>query len=253
MALTSLAATVRSDAFWAVRQSAAHALARFAPARATSPAATSGSGPSDASSAGGAGPDSIARDALIAATRDADARVRQAAASSLAAFTGAGVGDALRALVGADSSYIVRGAALIALAQVDPTSATPAIGEALRHESWLDIERTAAVRALAFVPTEAAWDTLLTFLAPATVRETREAAIASLLARSKGREAELAQALVPVLNAPDFYSRADAAAALGQLKQPSSIAPLEVRRQVEAESRVINAIDAAIAEIRGTP
>ena len=253
MALASIAAAARSDAFWAVRQSAAHALVHFAPAGTTSHAATSGSAPARGASALGARADSVARNALIAATHDADARVRQAAASSLSAFTGGGVVEALRALVRADSSYFVRGSALIALAQVDPTSATPAIDEALRHDSWLDIERTEAVRALAFVPTEAAWDTLLTFLAPSRVRETREAAIASLLARSKGREAELAQALVPVLNAPDFYSRADAAAALGQLEQPSSIAPLEARRRVEAESRVINAIDAAIAEIRGTP
>jgi HEAT repeat protein len=176
--------------------------------------------------------------------------VRQSAASSLASFPGSGVAAALRALTNSDSSYIVRGAALIALAKVDPAAAEPAIHEALHRDSWLDLERTAGVRALADVPTEAAWDTLLTFLAPSVVRETREAAIQSLLSRAQGREAELAQALVPVLDAPDFYSRADAAAALGRLKQAASIAPLEARRKIEAESRVINAIDAAIAEIR---
>ncbi|HEX6966905.1 MAG TPA: M1 family aminopeptidase [Gemmatimonadaceae bacterium] len=235
-ALPSLATAARHDAFWAVRQAAAEALSKFAP--------------SNSGRALRSGAETIARAALIAAVGDSDARVRQAAASSLASFPGPDVVSALRGRTNTDSSYFVRGAALIALAKVDPTAATPAINEALHRDSWLDIARTAGVRALAYVPTEAAWDTLLTFLAPSVVRETREAAIASLLARSKGREAALAQALVPVLDAPDFYSRVDAAVALGRLKQAASIAPLEARRKVEAESRVINAIDAAVAEIR---
>jgi aminopeptidase N len=234
-ALPSLATAATGDRFWAVRQAAVEALPKFA---------------SDSVHVRRADMDALARTTLIAATRDSDARVRQSAASSLASFPGSGVVAALRALTSTDSSYIVRGAALIALAKVDPAAAEPAIHEALHRDSWLDLERTAGVRALADVPTEAAWDTLLTFLAPSVVRETREAAIQSLLSRAQGREAELAQALVPVLDAPDFYSRADAAAALGRLKQAASIAPLEARRKIEAESRVINAIDAAIAEIR---
>ncbi|HEY9450356.1 MAG TPA: HEAT repeat domain-containing protein, partial [Gemmatimonadaceae bacterium] len=151
-----------------------------------------------------------------------------------------------------DSSLRVRGAALISYARVDAPAALPVIRETLGRDSWLDIERTSAVSALAFVDTPEAWDMLLPYLAATVDRHTRQAAIAALVARAEagGREADAAAAMEPVLNAPDFYSRAAAAQALGKLGQPSSIPALEARRRVEAESRVINAIDAAAAEIR---
>jgi HEAT repeat protein len=69
-------------------------------------------------------------------------------------------------------------------------------------------------------------------------------------ATKSGRQADAAAAIEPVLDAPDFYSRASAAQALGTLGQESSLPALEARRKAEAESRVINAIDAAAKEIR---
>jgi aminopeptidase N len=252
MALASIAAAARNDDFWAVRRSAVQALQHFSPERAAEAARGNGaaaSGPRE-TIALGAMTDSVARDALLSAVRDTDARVRQSAASALAAFPGASAVRALSTLSQSDSSYYVRGDALVTLAKLSPDAAAPAIQRALQQDSWLEITRTSAVQALAFVPTPAAWTTLLGLLDPSTDPRVRLAAIGSLLARSSGHEAELAHALVPVLDAPDFTSRATAALALGQLGQRTSIAPLEARRAKEAESRVINAIDAALEAIR---
>ena len=89
------------------------------------------------------------------------------------------------------------------------------------------------------------------YLGSGTARNTRVAAIDALTARAAGHEAQVAAAIEPLLNVDDdIFVRIEAAGALGELKQPSSVAALEARRKVEAESRVINTIDASLAAIR---
>ena len=229
LAAAAVANAARGDAFWAVREAAASALKKFASAS-----------------------DSVAATALLVASADSDARVRESAATSLAAFSGERVEARLRGLARGDSSLFVRGAALGSYAQLDPSAAFAVIRETLGRDSWLDIERTSGVLALEFVDTPEAWNMLLPYLAFTTDRHTRQAAIATLTAKARkdGRQADAAVAIAPVLDAPDFYSRASAAQALGALGQEASLPALEARLKVEAESRVINAIDAAAKEIR---
>ena len=229
LAAAAVANAARGDAFWAVREAAASALKKFASAS-----------------------DSVAATALLVASADSDARVRESAATSLAAFSGERVEARLRDLARGDSSLFVRGAALGSYAQLDPSAAFAVIRETLGRDSWLDIERTSGVLALEFVDTPEAWNMLLPYLAFTTDRHTRQAAIATLTAKAMkdGRQADAAVAIAPVLDAPDFYSRASAAQALGALGQEASLPALEARLKVEAESRVINAIDAAAKEIR---
>ena len=228
LAAAAVANAARGDgAFWAVREAAASALKKFASAS-----------------------DSVAATALLVASADSDARVRESAATSLAAFSGERVEARLRDLARSDSSLFVRGAALGAYAQLDPSSAFVVIRETLtrflaRHQ------RTSGVRSLEFVDTPEAWNMLLPYLAFTTDRHTRQAAIATLTAKAMkdGRQPDAAAAIAPVLDAPDFYSRASAAQALGALGQETSLCRrLKARLKVEAESRVINAIDAAAKE-----
>jgi aminopeptidase N len=257
IAAAAVAKAAREDAFWAVREAAAAALREFASQKRI---ATGDSDSAAAIATGGAGAlpratsfqDSVAAAALLVASADSDARVRESAATSLASFPGDRVDARLGELARMDSSLFVRGAALVSFARVDPREALPAIRETLQRDSWLDIERTSAVRALEFVDTPEAWSMLLPWLALSVDRHTRQAAIATLTAKAvkSGRQADAAAAIEPVLDAPDFYSRASAAEALGTLGQESSLPALEARRKVEAESRVINAIDAAAKEIR---
>jgi aminopeptidase N len=231
IAAAALAEAAGADPFWAVRAAATAALEKFA---------------SDSST------DSASAAALLTASADSDARVRESAARALAAFPGHDADAHLRELAREDSSRFVRGAALASYARIAPAAALPVIRETLGRDSWLDIERTSAVRALEFVDPAEAWNMLLPFLAFSADRHTRQAAIATLttIASKNGRQAEAAAAIQPVLGAPDFYSRASAAEALGELGQESSLPALEARRKVEAESRVINAIDAAAKQIR---
>jgi HEAT repeat protein len=218
--------------------------------------------------------DSGALAPLLMATRDADPRVRQVAATEVAEAmerlrgrerlvdpdgrTEGVLSDAardavlarLRELVATDSSRHVRGAALVSLAAVAPDAALQLMDLVLSRDSWLDTERSAAMSALGRINTTASWQRTLPFLGAGTRRETRLAAINSLLARADGREGDLANELVPLLNSDDLFIRTAAAAGLGRLGQRSAIPALEARQAIEAESRVINAILGALAALR---
>ena len=195
-AVNALAAAVSGDSFWGVRARAATALGNH---RGQSPAIA----------------------ALDRALSDGDARVRQAAATalgSMGASTNRAAVDALRRLAGADSSLYVRGAAMRALARLAPEIAiVETIIPSLGRDSWLDMERTNAMSALAMIPVDRA------------------------------------QELVPrLLDHGDMLVRQAAATTLGRLADPAGIGALEARRAVEAESRVRDAIDAALAALRAT-
>ena len=244
-ALRSLARALEADSSWAVRSRAATAL-------------------------GGLAGDTLAVRALVAATGDRDSRVRTSAARAVAGPVaeagrqppgerGAGGARAvpsaedlarLRRLAVEDSSGYVRGAALVAYAALDPSNAMALIERAMRRDAWLDMERTSAVHALATLGSPEAWSALMQFLAPATSRQTRQAAVAALVRNAAGREAELAIAIAPLLDADDLFIRSSAARALGALGQPASIPALVARQAVEAESRVINAILGALTALR---
>lgn len=188
--------------------------------------------------------------AILEGTRDADPRVREAAASALSSLRSTTASTRARELASSDSSLYVQGAALSALATLDGVGALDDIRRALARDSWLDLSRTQAVNALALIDSPEAVALIEPFLAEGTHRYTRVAAIAALVTRSKGREAELAARLAPLLDSDDLFVRIAAAGALGTLGAPSGVAALERRKGVEAESRVINALDAALQKLR---
>ncbi len=227
-AVEAVAKTARSDPFWGVRSRAARALRAFS---------------EDTTAA-------AARAGLLAASRDSDARVREEAARSLGSFQGDDVAARLAELARADSSYYVRGTAVQALASASAERALPVIREMLTQDSWLDVLRSHAIMALSTAGAPDLWQTLARYIGPDNERATREAAIQALLAHAKGREAELARTLEPLLADADHNIRIAVAHALGELGQPGSVAALEARRKTELESRVVNAIDAALGELR---
>ena len=224
VALRVLAGASR-DSSWRVRALAVTALAR------------QGSAP-------------VVIETVLQATRDRDPRVREAAAAALPALRSDRAAGAARLLVEQDQSQYVRGAALKALARMEPTASLAPIRAALERDSWLDLARTHGVQALATVEHPDATPLLESRLAEGTHRNTRVAAIDALVARAAGREAQVAAAVTPLVDADDLFVRSAAARALGALGQPGSVAVLEDRRSREAVSRVVNAIDAALARLR---
>ncbi|HET9986365.1 MAG TPA: M1 family aminopeptidase [Longimicrobiales bacterium] len=227
--VAAVARAARQDRFWGVRQRAVFALAALH----------------------GTPAEPAARAALLEATRDPDARVRQGAAEALAGFPAEDVAARLRELVAADSSLYVRGAAVVSLARVRPAEALPVIQSLLAQPSWTDILRASALGALAYVEPARAWTILAPYLDRRWSREARLAAIATLLATAKGREVEAARLLEPLLADQDLFVRQAAAKGLGELGQRSSLPALERRLREEAESRVLNDVKAAVARIRG--
>ncbi len=189
--------------------------------------------------------------AIVASTRDSDARVRQAALRGLVAVHSDASAARAREAATGDSSLINRGTALQTLAALDPAAALDVAKSALATSSWLDLARTAAVTAIGTIDSPESMPILMRYLGAGTSRNTRVAAIDALTARAGGAEADVAAAIEPLLNVDDdIFVRIEAARALGELKQRSSIGALEGRRKVEAEGRVINTIDASLAAIR---
>jgi aminopeptidase N len=239
LALASLGGAVRGDRFWGVRLRAVDALGALAD-----------SAPADTAAAHRARRATLSA-ALLDASRDSDARVRQRAADALGAFAGAGdVAVRLRELARDDSSLFVRAAAIGSYAAVAPDSALAVARDLVRRDSWTDVERTAALAALGRVDRPGVVELLREYLAPSASRPARTAAIASLVAHATGgHEAETAATIAPLLDADDLFVRQAAADALGRLGQRASLPMLEARRRVEPESRVVNAIDAALRAI----
>jgi aminopeptidase N len=229
----ALAQAARRDGFWRVRAAAVGALPMWGRAHV---------------------------DVVLAATRDPDSRVRQISAVSLGAIAGvtpAGedrrvIVDRMQALAG-DSSLYVRGTTLRMLATVDTAAAMPLIRAAIGRSSWTDIERTQALLALGNIDTPEALTLAEGCLAPGTPRSARRGALIVLvtLATRHGAGGEQVAAMIaPLLNDPDLEIRLDAANALGRLGLAASASALQARRSVEAEGRVLQAIDNALTALR---
>jgi HEAT repeat protein len=218
----AVATAARNDAVWAVRTAAAAEL-------------------SDAKS-------------LVALLHDRDSRVRWSAAQTLGdrGFSTPEVVVGLKEIVAGDSSLYVRGNALQALAKLDTAAAMPMIRIALAVDSWTDIERTAAVRALSLTHSPDAFSWCSQLVTRTGTRFARLAALEALVvsARESGRQSDAAAALAPLLDDPDLFIRESVARSLGTLAVSSSTGALESRKRVEAEGRVLSAIADALTAIR---
>ena len=142
IALDALVRATRNDRFWGVRQRAVAAIGAWASdaTRATIP------------------PMQKVKDALIVASRDPDARVRQEAARALGQMTVIGnalldVTIRLRQIARSDLSLIVRGEALASVIRLEKNAALPLAKEMMAPEVWDNVIRTPALAALKSVDT----------------------------------------------------------------------------------------------------
>ena len=141
-ALDALIRSTRNDRFWAVRQRAVRGIASWG---------------MDSTRAGAPALQSVSN-ALVAATRDPDARVRQDAATGLGQLPISGtvardVSIRLRQIARSDPSYIVRGAALGADIRLEKNAAISFAAPMMQQELWQDVVRGPALAALKVVGT----------------------------------------------------------------------------------------------------
>jgi aminopeptidase N len=185
---------------------------------------------------------------VLSATRDADARVREAAALALAGTTHADVVTRLRSLAQGDRSWWVRAAAMRTLAVVDSSVALDVARDMLRREEWRDLPRVAAVEALARIRSPESKALIVEQLGDGA-RQGRIAAINALMAHATPPDTSAARLLEPLLSDPDPFVRAAAAAALGRLGVAATLSALQARRAVEEEPRVRIALDQAVRRL----
>jgi HEAT repeat protein len=98
------------------------------------------------------------RDALIVATRDPDARVRQQAVIALGRIAvtgkpGLDVGIRLREVARSDPSLIVRGEALASDIRLEQNAAIPLAKQLMAQEVWRNVIRAPALAALKEIDT----------------------------------------------------------------------------------------------------
>jgi len=141
-ALTGLIQSTRNDKFWAVRARAVDAIGIWG---------------SDSSRSTIAPMQSVTN-ALVAATRDPDARVRQEAATALGRLTltgtaGRDINIRLREIARLDRSLIVRGAALASDILLEKNAALPLAKQMMAAEVWQNVIRAPAINALRAVGT----------------------------------------------------------------------------------------------------
>jgi HEAT repeat protein len=142
LALDALIRSTRNDRFWAVRARAVDAIGEWA---------------SDSSRAT-IQPMKSVKDALVRATFDPDARVREEAAKALGhlPLSGPAVLDVvirLRTLARNDRSLIVRGAALGSDIRLEKDAAIPLAKQLMVPEVWQNVIRAQALSALKEIDT----------------------------------------------------------------------------------------------------
>lgn len=142
LALDALVRATRNDRFWGVRARAVHAVGVWASdsSRATIP------------------PMRSVRDALLRASRDPDARVRQEAVTALGHLGTNETGQTdvivrLRQAARTDQSLIVRGAALASDIRLEKNAAIPLATQLMAQEVWRNVIRTPALNALKTIDT----------------------------------------------------------------------------------------------------
>jgi aminopeptidase N len=202
MITVQLAETLRMDKFWGSRVEAATALA---------------SGPE------------VAKRALTLVVKDADARVRAKAITSLAASQNPAYSPIYMEALN-DQSYAVIRAAALALGQTKRSEAYPAFVKLLEASSWRDSIRISALNGLAALGDPRALDAGLKSAEKGNLPAVRAAALKMVGAVSKADTrsfAALSSAFSEAADKGDFTVSSAAAEGLATLGDPRSLGLFE--------------------------
>ncbi|HYW81299.1 MAG TPA: M1 family aminopeptidase, partial [Thermoguttaceae bacterium] len=223
-ALAILAKAAQDDKFWAVRQKAVEAIAKF-------------------------GGEDARKTLLAVAKDDPKSFVRREAIKALAKFSHDRTRAALREIIQQDQSYEAVAEALRSLAQVDRTGCRTDLLAALNRPSHKEVILKAAAGGLADTKDPQAVERLLPILdAPAPSR--RRTAVLSALAKLGADDPEMLEAIGRQLEDARYSVRSAACTALAETGNPAAIDLLLARRDKETHSRTVRAIDESVEKLR---
>jgi aminopeptidase N len=228
-AVAALGRALREEPFRGTRQEAAKALAQIA----TDPAL----------------------EALRAGLSDKESRVRTTLLESLGSFPDhPELIPILRRALEQDQSYNSRAAAAKSLGAFEKQRAeiVPLLVSALSQDSFRDMVPGAALKSLAQIEPDRAWEPaqrLAKYGAPSASRDEALEALVTIGKEDRRRRADVRKILESYLNDP-FYSLREAAyRTLGQLGDPAAIPAIERRARSEADGRQRRNAAKAIQEI----
>jgi len=210
--VAALVSAVAGDKFWGVRVESAGAL--------TDAAAN----------------DPSARAALLAATKDSDARVRARAVSSLAALKDPALAPTFQQLLN-ERSYGVVHAAALALGQTKSPSAYDALARLLDVPSWRDSVRASGLDGLAALGDRRALDAALGYAADGNPENVRASSILLLGAIGGGDQRAfqtVSDALLKSVSPLRFQLAGAAGGALVRLGDPRGVEVFEQARKAVA-------------------
>jgi aminopeptidase N len=230
-AVTALGRALRDEPFYAARHEAAKAL-------------------------GDIKKDS-ALEALRAGIADKDSRVRSAVLDSLGSFPdkAAELIPILKKALETDDSYAVRAAAAGALGDFEKhrQEVVPLLVAALSQESHREAVRGAAIKALAQIDPAHAWDhavRLAKYGAPIQSRAEALDALVTIGKHDHHRHDEVRKILEGYLDDPYYSLREGAYRRLGELGDPAAIPAIEHRARLEADGRQLRNAERAVERIR---
>ncbi|MFL6263281.1 MAG: M1 family aminopeptidase [Thermoanaerobaculia bacterium] len=184
-----------------------------------------------------------ALEALRAGLADKDSRVRSSAIESLGSFPEhAELIPILRRALETDDSYAVRGQAAGALGSFEKHrgQAAPILIAALDQESFRELVRGNAIKALAELDPGRAWEPaqkLARYGSPIDSRGDALEALVTIAKHDRHRRDEVRKILEGYLDDPSYSLREAAYRRLGELGDPAAIPAIERRGRLEADGR----------------
>lgn len=231
-AVMALGSALREEPFRGARQEAAKSLGRIA------------TGP--------------ALEALRAGLSDKDSRVRSTVLENLRSFPDhAELIPVLRRALEQEESYFARAAAANALGAFEKQRAevVPILVSALSQESFREMVRGAALKSLAQIEPDRAWEhaqRLAKYGAPIDSRDEALEALVLIGQENRRRRADVRKTLEGYLNDPYYSLREATYRMLGRLGDPAAIPAIERRARTEADGRQRRNAAKAIQEIRSS-
>ncbi len=218
-----LISSLKHDSFWAVRSECATLLNDY--------------------------DDVEAKEALIAATNDADARVEVAAVNSLGQYKGdSQIEDLMSRLFYDRTNYFVRAAAVTAFSDVDSAKALHVIYTALARSSYGNIIRIAGLNALMKVRHNMAYEIAVNYSKYGEPYELRTEGV-HVLVELHLHPKETLSLLSKYVSDPYIWVRFGALAGLAKIGNKSVIPLLRERMKVESDGRLVQMAKRAIKSI----